>query len=192
MNMKLYFAGAFGLLFSAGVSSDSGSTMPFEQDNDAKLVFESGISWKSSSLEELYYYSLAYKRPGSLFRVPMHFNIEVGGFSGRRCGAGTCQTEERGGAGPSLSEFDTPIIGISQELRLVGHEYVDVTFALGGYLKRPSSRVGSSFTFGERLALNVHFSGYHLSAFIRHFSNASMTSDNNGHNFIGLSLSGKF
>lgn len=192
MKIYLYLIVVVASSFSPDAISDTGTGSVSETADDSSLILETGVSWKNNSLEDLYYYSLAYKRPSSLFGMPTQLSIEVGGLSGRRCSAVSCTGEEANNAGAHLNEFDTPLAGISQEIKLFDHRYFDISFSLGGYLKKPSSRVGSTFTFGERLAINSHISNYHFSAFIRHFSNASMTSDNSGHNFVGLSLSGKF
>lgn len=154
--------------------------------SDAILAFEGGVSWKNSSFERLYYFSFVYKKPSMLFGWETYRNYELGGFYGHSCDDLSCSSAS---GGIDLSEFNTPVIGISEQV-LLRYRSLFMSFALGGYVKEASSRVGSVFTFGERLAVGAGSENYTVELFIRHYSNASMTPDNGGHNFIGLSVSG--
>ena len=52
--------------------------------------------------------------------------------------------------------------------------------------------ISSKFTFGERLGLGTNIGVMNLEAYIRHFSNGTLTDKNSGQSFVGLSTEFKF
>ncbi|HFE6488298.1 acyloxyacyl hydrolase [Salmonella enterica] len=78
-----------------------------------------------------------------------------------------------------------------------GERSVDIYtgIGLGAYIKsksRDDMRVNSAFTFGEKAFLGWNFGAFSTEAYIRHFSNGSLTDKNSGHNFVGASISYNF
>ncbi len=157
--------------------------------NRAQYIVEAGLSWHKSNFENLYFASVSYQIPSEIFGLRTRRRFEIGGMAGSGCEKEIC---DAGAKQYQLNHYDTPIAGISEQLILLENKYLSVTFALGGYLKKPSYRIDSAFTFGERLALASAHSNYTFEAFIRHFSNGSITPNNGGHDFVGISFSGKF
>ncbi|MDE1464531.1 acyloxyacyl hydrolase [Spartinivicinus poritis] len=89
-----------------------------------------------------------------------------------------------------MSQYDLGMIGISKDVALLSGTNTYLAVGLGIYLKeKKTNRIGSKFTFGERLALGYRFdSGIAMELYARHFSNAGITDDNSGQNFAGLSI----
>ncbi|NYZ67477.1 acyloxyacyl hydrolase [Endozoicomonas sp. SM1973] len=82
------------------------------------------------------------------------------------------------------------MFGISKDVALLSGTNAYLTLGLGAYIKdNDTNRIGSKFTFGERLAVGYRFNnGVALELYARHFSNGSLTKENSGQNFAGLSV----
>ncbi|WP_299944943.1 acyloxyacyl hydrolase [uncultured Microbulbifer sp.] len=178
----------FALISMSSVAaSDIDTTTRFKQFTLAKngeIVVETGVSLAHSNFENLYYSSVSYRTPSMLFNIPTYLNLELGGLVGQGCVESACRI----GSGESKTNFNTLLMGISEEYLFIDKKNFYISFSLGAYLKKPSSRIGSIFTFGERLAIGTKFSDFNLKLFARHFSNASITENNSGQNFLGISL----
>ncbi|EDI7678629.1 acyloxyacyl hydrolase [Salmonella enterica] len=86
-------------------------------------------------------------------------------------------------------------MGISKDVALVHFAGIYTGIGLGAYIKsksRDDMRVNSAFTFGEKAFLGWNFGAFSTEAYIRHFSNGSLTDKNSGHNFVGASISCNF
>jgi hypothetical protein len=85
------------------------------------------------------------------------------------------------------------IIGGAMEEFVFGTEYLYATAGIGiYYASKTTDRIGSKFAFGERISIGTNLKAMNIEIFGRHFSNGSITKDNDGHNFVGLSLAFKF
>lgn len=90
------------------------------------------------------------------------------------------------------SDFEQGIAGASKEL-ILGNDKIYATLGLGVYIKgKKTERISSHFTFGERASIGSRFGDANIELFLRHFSNAGLTSKNSGQNFIGLSVGQNF
>lgn len=184
-----------GITASKSANADRVGVIPFDTSSGVDgqtLTFESGVSYNGSRAEDLYYFSITHRKAKDFIRLPLYVRVEMGAFFGQGCKKKACNSSRKSNEPLELVDLNTPIVGVAGEITLFDHRYFDVHFSLGGHLKKSSSRVGSVFTFGERLAVNMKSKNHNFSLFVRHFSNASITPDNGGYNFVGLSFASRF
>ena len=146
---------------------------------------------KTGYAPSLIFGMVSYSQPNTFFRVSGRRSIEIGGLRGRSSGR---VEKEDGGTTTSknYSKYDQVIGGAMQEF-IFGRESLYATLGIGiYYASRATDRVGSNFSFGERLGIGFNLGAANIEVFARHFSNGSVTKANSGHNFAGLSLSYKF
>ena len=96
-------------------------------------------------------------------------------------------------ASKNYREFNQPILGLSEDIILPIYSADTLSFyaglGIGAYIKDGvERRVGSRFTFGERVFVGALFEGFVLEIIARHISNGTIELPNGGHNFIGLNL----
>lgn len=150
-------------------------------DNQNSIRFEFGVSTRSKGFENQYQAEFIYSQPNRFFRLHGRLNVEVGGFFG---------FGSKGGI--DLSGLNLAFAGVSQDFLLplfVSENSWNLYFGIGigGYIKTKSeARIGSNFTFGERLFVGYFYSSFNIEMFIKHFSNGTLTHLNKGHNFFGI------
>lgn len=152
--------------------------------NLGRIEFSQGVQHRGA--ESLFDIQFIYSQPNRIFRLPARLNIEIGGFFGFG----------------DLNVYNLFIAGLSEEISLplfytqkYGNMYIGI--GLGIYIKGKSEpRVGSAFTFGERIFIgyNLPLFGRHLNIelFLRHYSNGTLAQPNIGFNFYGISLGSPF
>jgi len=146
------------------------------KENQISAYF--GVSVRNE-LEELFLAGVQYSQPNEFFRI-----------SGRRC----IELMTAHGIG-ELSRYNQPLIfGLAQDVifRLFGTVYTGIN--LGIYIKsNRTDRICSRFMFGEKMFLGFGFlENYRLELYGRHFSNGTLTENNSGQNFFGLSVMTNF
>lgn len=145
----------------------------FQDKNQNSIKLEIGISTPDRGT--LYYnLLLLYSQPDRLFRLPSRINFELGGVVG-------------------WDKYNAFTIGISEDILLpiasipYGNLYIGA--GLGFYIRNISDdRIGSNFTFGERLFLGYSHKNSLFEIYIKHYSNGTIQLPNGGHNFLGVSL----
>jgi lipid A 3-O-deacylase len=144
---------------------------------------------KTNYTPNLIFAMFSYSQPNTFFRVNGRRSIELGGMRGRE--HGRIQKEE-GDTTKNYSRYNQVIGGAMQEF-VFGGESIYATAGIGiYYASKATDRIGSRFSFGERVGLGFNAGAMNIEAFARHFSNGSVTKNNSGQNFVGLSLAYKF
>lgn len=150
-------------------------------DKQNALRFEFGVSTRSNGFENQYNAEFIYSQPNRFFRLHGRLNFEVGGIFG---------FGSKGGI--DLSGLNLAFAGVSQDFLLPlfvsensGNLYIGV--GIGGYIKTKSeARIGSNFTFGERVFVGYFYNSFNIEMFIKHFSNGTLTHPNKWYNFFGI------
>lgn len=128
--------------------------------------------------------------PAIFFFLQARNNLELGGFKAK----GSDDCSKHSGSVP-CNKYNQGVLGISKDVALVHFAGIYTGIGLGAYIKsksRDDMRVNSAFTFGEKTFLGWNFGAFSTEAYIRHFSNGSLTDKNSGHNFVGASISYNF
>jgi hypothetical protein len=146
-------------------------------DKDNKISIHAGVSVRGR-FEELYLLGLQYSQPNHFFRLPGRLNVEL---------------MTAYGSGEELSRYTQPVVfGFAQDLviPLYRPKPVYAGINLGIYIKsHTTDRIDSKFTFGEKVFLGIDiFESMRLELYVRHFSNGTLTEQNSGQNFAGLSV----
>ena len=82
------------------------------------------------------------------------------------------------------------IFGFSQSIYLFKISSWFCELNVGAYVQRKRTpRLDSGFTFGERFSIGYKFPSSSLEIYVRHFSNASITEENQGYNPQGITYS---
>lgn len=166
---------------------------PVFGEYESQLSISAGQSFRSGfEKEDLYYGDITYSQPTTFFRLPARRNISLGGYRGDECDNVNC-VDINGTPERDFSQNDLTIFGISEDVVLfsVGDFYT--TLGLGIYIKSESTnRVSSKFTFGERFGLGYRINRVNFEVYARHFSNGTLTDENSGQNFYGLTLAFNF
>lgn len=203
----LIISSVIGLVLnSANVfASESASENPIFQDKKNQIMVHGGLSIRGNGIEgyrvrsgdekdeykpNLGFGMISYSQPTEFFRLHARRSIEVGGIKGRKKGV----VEHNNGTTTNrdFSEFDQGIFGVSEEV-VLGWQYFYLTAGIGAYIKtKRDDRISSKFTFGERAGIGTSVGPANIEAYIRHFSNGSITEKNSGQNFVGLSAGFKF
>lgn len=157
-----------------------------------QIMLHSGMSFRSNGFEKLFHASLSYSQPDTFFRLPARNNIEAGVIRGEDWEEGESTKYFKNEL--NLSQYDTTILGLSKDVAVLSGTNSYLTVGLGAYIKnQTSNRIGSKFTFGQRIGVGYRFdSGLNIELFARHFSNGSLTQENSGQNFAGLSTGFSF
>ena len=188
--MKKYILFTILIIGMPVVADNKISYNPMFGSNKHQIMIHGGKSFRSKDkFENLFFGGITYSQPGSFFfGLPARNNLEINAFKGR-------DNKENGVPESTqqvdnLSQYDLGMIGISKDVALLSGSNAYLAVGLGVYLKeKKTNRIGSKFTFGERLALGYSFeSGIAMEIYARHFSNAGITDDNSGQNFAGLSV----
>ena len=151
-----------------------------EKQNAIRLEF--GASVRSKGFENLYQVKFIYSQPNRFFRIHGRLNLELGGFFG--FGNGFDKV--------SLNALNLAFAGISEDILLpffVSKNYGNLYAGLGigAYIKSNGElRVGSNFTFGERVFVGYLWQHFSFEIFVKHFSNGTLSLPNSGHNFFGI------
>ena len=150
-----------------------------EKKNAIRLEF--GASVRSKGFENLYQVEFIYSQPNRFFRIHGRLNLELGGFFGFGNGFDKA----------SLNALNLAFAGISEDILLPlfvsknGNLYTGL--GIGAYIKnKGESRVGSNFTFGERVFVGYLWQHFSIEIFVKHFSNGTLSLPNSGHNFFGI------
>ncbi|WP_256325497.1 acyloxyacyl hydrolase [Helicobacter sp. CLO-3] len=121
-----------------------------------------------------------YYQPNRAFRLPGRLGVELEYmFGGNRFG-------------DKNEAFNQVIFGGVQDVFFSLGRHFYAGLGIGIYIRsRLDSRVGSAFTFGERLFMGYAQQiggggGLSLEIFIKHYSNGDLTPRNAGFNFLGL------
>ena len=148
------------------------------QGKENLFSVEVGQSLRSEGLENLFFSSVRYSQPTLFFRLPSKRTIELGSFNAL--------------SDTDLVQYDQKIFGLMEEA-IFDLKWVYLTLGLGFYIKSASTdRIGSKFTFGQRIAIGRNFANINVELYARHFSNGSVTEENFGQNFVGFSLGANF
>ena len=158
------------------------ATNPAFSDKQNAIRLEFGASVRrSKGFENLYQVEFIYSQPNRFFRIHGRLNVEVGGFFGFGRGFGEV----------NLSALNLAFAGVSEDILLPllvgqnGNLYAGL--GIGAYIKSKGEvRVGSNFTFGERVFVGYLWQNFSIEIFVKHFSNGTLTLPNNGHNFFGI------
>ena len=126
-------------------------------------------------IEDLFLVGVQYSQPNEFFRIHGRRSIEL--MTAHGIG--------------DFSRYNQPLIfGLAQDVifHLFGTMYAGIN--LGIYIKSNSTdRISSKFTFGEKVFLGFGLlENYRLEWYGRHFSNGTLTEQNGGQNFLGLSV----
>ena len=151
-------------------------------DKQNAIRFEFGASVRSSGFENLYNAQILYSQPNRFFRIHGRLNVEIGGFFGFH----------DKNAKMDLSALNLAFVGVSEDILLPlfisethGNFYAGL--GIGAYIKsKGEARVGSNFTFGERVFVGYLWQNFSVEIFVKHFSNGTLAVPNNGHNFFGI------
>jgi hypothetical protein len=126
----------------------------------------------SARLESLYIVNLSYSQPNDFFRLEGRQNFELVKFADR---------------------YDLYLAGLSQDVINSIYRKSFVGLGLGIFIaNKTTDRVGSNFTFSEKVFLGFRFGNQVVELLYRHFSNGSVTNENSGFDFVGLTLSQNF
>ncbi|PAF43248.1 hypothetical protein BJI48_05645 [Helicobacter sp. 11S02596-1] len=80
-------------------------------------------------------------------------------------------------------------IGVAQEVLTPTWCHMALGVSLGIYIRNHrDERIGSNFTFGERLFLSIDTKRLVYEIFARHYSNGALATPNAGYTSVGLSL----
>lgn len=146
------------------------------EENHLRIEVGVNVFTKGSYLSSM----LIYSQPNRIFRLPGRINFELGGVSNL-----------------ADSPYNFLIAGISEDMLLpllvssVGSMFAGV--GIGIYIRNTADdRIGSNFTFGERVFLGYSYQGLSIEIFIKHYSNGTLEKPNGGHNFAGLMLGYSF
>ncbi|MDE1464868.1 acyloxyacyl hydrolase [Spartinivicinus poritis] len=174
-------------LIAESTIADTASNNPMFGDKKSQVMLHGGMSFRSKGFEKLYFGGISYSQPDTFFRLPARNNLELGVFRGKN--SKNDPTNKSFKDDVDLSQYDLNMFGISKDVALLSGTNAYLTLGLGAYIKdNDTNRIGSKFTFGERLAVGYRFNnGVVLELYARHFSNGSLTKENSGQNFAGLS-----
>lgn len=151
-----------------------------EHQNQIRMTVGQSIK---GGVENLYTGSLVYSQSDSFFRIPSRVNLELGGFLGK----------SSSDPNQDFSQFNLAYLGISKDVQLLKAGKFYTSIGLGAYIKnKKSDRIGSLFAFGQTVSLGYNAESVLIEAYVRHFSNGSLTKDNLGQNFYGLSVGYNF
>ncbi|MDX8924084.1 lipid A 3-O-deacylase PagL [Salmonella enterica] len=162
----------------------------FGKGNKHQISFAGGERIRRGGVEHLYTAFLTYSEPSDFFFLQARNNLELGGFKAK----GNDDCSKHSGSVP-CNKYNQGVLGISKDVALVHFAGIYTGIGLGAYIKsksRDDMRVNSAFTFGEKAFLGWNFGAFSTEAYIRHFSNGSLTDKNSGHNFVGASISYNF
>lgn len=177
-------------LFFVSFNANSAENIFFSAGKNHQISLSAGQSIRGDGLENLYAAFLSYSEPSKFFFLQARTNLELGGF--KAFGSDNCSKN----AGHAACEKYTQLIfGLSKDVALVHYSDFYAGVGLGAYIKSLSHddmRVDSAFTFGEKAFLGWKFGAYSAEAYIRHFSNGTLTDKNSGHNFVGASMTYSF
>jgi hypothetical protein len=121
----------------------------------------------------LFLIGLQYSQPDMSFRLPGRKNVELMLLWGHE----------------EMEKFSQNMVGMSWDILLLQGESFYLGVSLGAYIKSEiDERVGSRFTFGEKLFVGYRFSQLNLEFFARHLSNGDLDPINHGFDFIGFAL----
>ncbi|ODS23429.1 hypothetical protein AB835_08945 [Candidatus Endobugula sertula] len=159
-----------------------------EYQNQFSLSLGQSIR-RGLNTEELFYADMTYSQPTTFFRRAARRNIELGGFKGNDCTETICSADNGYPRTANLSQYDLALFGLSGDVLLfsIGNFYTNVR--LGAYIKsETTNRIRSAFTFGEKITFGYRMNRINLEFYARHFSNGTLTNENSGQNFYGLSI----
>jgi lipid A 3-O-deacylase len=139
--------------------------------------------------EKLFYADITYSQPTTFFRLPARRNLELAGLRGDDCNRLICNEDNGYPKTDNLSQYNLTLLGLSQDVVFLQRGKFYANARLGVYLKDiATNRISSRFTFGQRLALGYGLGRVNLELYVRHFSNGSLTEQNSGQNFYGLTF----
>lgn len=147
-----------------------------DRQNAFRLEFAPSLY--GGHFENYHITQITYSQPNHPFRLHGRVNLELAYiFAGNK----------------RYHEFNQPIFGLSEDIILPIYSKDTLSLyaglGIGAYIKDGiERRVGSRFTFGERVFVGVLFEGLVLEIIARHLSNGTIELPNDGHNFIGLNL----
>jgi hypothetical protein len=128
-------------------------------------------------LEPLSILNVALSQQNKFFRLQGRQNFEILGFLGK----GT------------YKKYDCLIAGLSQDVIILAYKGIFIGTGLGIFISnKKTDRVGSNFTFGEKIFVAIRYKDEVIELLVRHFSNGSLTSENRGYNFVGIVVAHNF
>lgn len=146
-----------------------------------------------NKLEKLYYGDITYSQPTKFFRWHARRNIELGGFVGQDCNTDKCNSSNGYPSTDELSQYDLVLFGLSGDVILFVINGIYGNIRLGAYIRsRDTNRISSAFSFGERLGIGYTYDTFTYEIFYRHFSNGTLTSQNAGQDFYGITIGYNF
>ncbi|KML18882.1 membrane protein [Leclercia adecarboxylata] len=175
-------------LFS--LSAYSADNVFFRDGKSQQITLSAGQSIRSDGLENLYASFISYSEPSEFFFLQAKTNLELGEF--KAFGSDTCNKNSGKSA---CSTYNQVVFGLSKDVALIHINGLYTGVGLGAYIKSKSHddmRVNSAFTFGEKAFIGWNFGSFATEAYIRHFSNGTLTDKNSGHNFVGAAISYNF
>jgi len=153
---------------------------PIFQNNKHMIFMSYGSSLRPG--DRLHLVSKQYSVPNK-FLVNGRETIEIGGFIGT--------------VKPSHTDVSQFYVGLMHEF-VMDLKYFYATAGIGIYVRSTDStfneadRIGSAFTFGEKFAIGKTFGSFNIEIMYRHFSNAGLTSKNNGYDMFGIGIGWRF
>lgn len=148
-------------------------------DSQNSIRFEFGVSTRSKGFENQYHAEFIYSQPNRFFHIHGRLNLEVGWIFGF-------------GNKGEINTLNLAFAGVSEDILLplfVSENGWNLYFGvgIGAYIKTKSeARIGSNFTFGERVFVGYFYNSFNIEIFIKHFSNGTLARPNNGYNFFGI------
>ena len=168
---------ALTIVAKTAVASDNNTNILF---GDAKhqISVHGGVSLRHQ-FENLYMLEIQYSQANTFFGLDARQNIEL--ITAR-------------GFGDAQKYSQDIILGISEDAIIFHTQRFYIGATLGAYIKsQTTDRISSKFTFGQKLFIGIKFlKNSAIEIFVRHFSNGTLTEQNSGQNFMGLSYTINF
>ena len=166
------------LIFAIMQSHAGGTSNILFDDAEHQISVHGGVSLRSK-LENLYLFEIQYSQANTFFGLDARQNIEL--ITAR-------------GFGDARKYSQDIILGISEDAIIFHTDRLYLGAQLGAYIKsQTTDRISSKFTFGQKLFIGIKFlKNSAIELFVRHFSNGTLTEQNSGQNFMGLSYTINF
>ncbi|RDU51551.1 hypothetical protein CQA49_09435 [Helicobacter sp. MIT 00-7814] len=136
----------------------------------------SAIDFNHSKFSDIGAVGLHYGQPNSIYRIPGRLALELEYIF---------NTDKK-------ENFNQVIFGSAQDVMLSFDRFY-LGAGIGIYIRsRIDSRIGSAFTFGEKIFLGYSFGSFNTEVFLKHYSNGTLTTTNSGFNFLGMRVGYSF
>ena len=131
---------------------------------------------KIGEIEDISFFTISCEKQNNISKIRGKSGVEFGNIT-------LLSTNTR------YLNYNQFILGIYHNI-LFGQDNLYLSLGIGGYLKtKRTERIGTYFTFSEKISIGTKINDIVVELYLRHFSNASMSKENSGQNFLGLSFS---